>query len=82
MEKEKIIITVSGRGRTSRLAYMLNKFLKENDFDVEQEITKDYWDENHYKRLMSKNLDETIDKLKNERMILIKQEQLSYKYFN
>lgn len=55
MEKQKLIITVSGRTNTgkSRLSFLLMKFLKENGFDVKHEISLDYSNENHYQEEMN-----------------------------
>jgi len=78
MEKEKLIITVSGRAMSgkSRLSFLLKKFLRENGFDVKHEVTLDYHDENHFERLMNKNFDDVIGQMKEQREILIKEEQL------
>lgn len=83
MEKKKLIITVSGRAMSgkSRLSFLLKKFLRENGFDVKHEVTLDYHDENHFKRQMSKNFDEVIGQMKEQREILIKEEQLKRDYF-
>ena len=83
MEKEKLIITVSGRAMSgkSRLSFLLKKFLRENGFDVKHEVSLDYHNENHFERQMSKNLDEVIGKLKEQREIIIKEEQLKCDYF-
>lgn len=83
MEKEKLIITVAGRSMSgkSRLSYLLKKFLQENGFDVEHEVTLDYTNESQFERQMSENFDEVIDKLKDERKILIREEQLRQNFF-
>ena len=54
MEKEKLIITVSGRAMSgkSRLSFLLKKFLRENGFDVKHEVTLDYQNENDFDRKM------------------------------
>jgi CO dehydrogenase nickel-insertion accessory protein CooC1 len=82
MEKEKLIITVSGRAMSgkSRLSFLLKKFLRENGFDVKHEVSLDYQNENQFERQMSKNFDEVIGQMKEQREILIKEEQL--KRFN
>ena len=83
MEKEKLIITVSGRAMSGKslLSFLLEKFLRENGFDVKHEVTLDYRYENHFERQMSKNFDDVIGKMKEQREILIKEEQLKSDYF-
>lgn len=83
MEKEKLIITVSGRTMSgkSRLSFLLKKFLQENGFDVKHEVSLDYHDENHFERQMSKNFDDVIGQMKEQREIIIKEEQLRRDYF-
>ena len=83
MEKEKLIITVSGRVMSgkSRLSFLLKKFLRENGFDVKHEVSLDYQNENQFERQMSKNFDEVIGQMKEQREILIKEEQLKRDYF-
>lgn len=83
MEKEKLIITVSGRAMSgkSRLSFLLKKFLQENGFDVKHEVTLDYRDENHFERQMSKNFDNVVGMMKEQREIIIKEEQLKRDYF-
>ncbi len=55
MEKEKLIITVSGRAMSgkSRLIFLLKKFLRENGFDVKHEVSLDYQNENQFERQMN-----------------------------
>ena len=83
MEKEKLIITVSGRVMSgkSRLSFLLKKFLRENGFDVKHEVTLDYQNENDFERKMSKNFDDVIGQMKEQREILIKEVQLKRDYF-
>ena len=82
-EKEKIIITVSGRAMSgkSRLSFLLKKFLRENGFNVKHEVTLDYHNENHFERQMIENFDDVIGQMKEQREILIKEEQLKRDYF-
>jgi pantothenate kinase-related protein Tda10 len=82
-EQEKLIITVSGRAMSgkSRLSFLLKKFLRENGFDVKHEVSLDYQNENQFERQMSKNFDEVIGQMKEQREILIKEEQLKRNYF-
>jgi tRNA uridine 5-carbamoylmethylation protein Kti12 len=79
----KLIITVSGRAMSgkSRLSFLLKKFLRENGFDVKHEVSLDYQNENQFERQMSKNFDEVIGQMKEQREILIKEEQLKRDYF-
>ncbi len=83
MEKEKLIITVSGRAMSgkSRLSFLLKKFLRENGFDVKHEVSLDYQNENQFERQMSKNFDDVIVQMKEQREIIIKEEQLKRDYF-
>ena len=83
MEKEKLIITVSGRAMSgkSRLSFLLKKFLRENGFDVKHEMSLDYQNENQFERQMSKNFDDVIGQMKEQREIIIKEEQLKRDYF-
>ncbi len=83
MKKEKLIITVSGRAMSgkSRLSFLLKNFLRENGFDVKHEVLLDYHDENHFERQMCKNFDEVIGIMKEDREIVIKEEQLKRNYF-
>jgi pantothenate kinase-related protein Tda10 len=83
MEKEKLIITVSGRAKSgkSRLSFLLKKFLRENGFDVKHEVTLDYHNEDHFDRQMSKTFDDVVGKLKEQREIIIKEEQLKHDFF-
>jgi len=83
MEKEKLIITVSGRAMSgkSRLSFLLKNFLQENGFDVKHEVSLDYQNENHFERQMSKNFDDVIGQIKEQREILIKEVQLKRDHF-
>jgi hypothetical protein len=65
----------------SRLSFLLKKFLRENGFDVKHEVSLDYQNENQFERQMSKNFDEVIGQMKEQREILIKEEQLKRDYF-
>ena len=83
MKKEKIIITVSGRSMSgkSHLSYLLKKFLRENGFDVEHKVSIDYQNEFEFESQMSKNFDKVIAQMKDNREILIKEEQLNCNAF-
>lgn len=83
MKKEKLIITVSGRTMSGKscLSFLLKKFLQEKGFDVKHEVTLDYHDENHFEKQMSKNFDNIVGIIKEQREIIIKEEQLRRDYF-
>ena len=83
MEKEKLIIAVSGRAMSgkSRLSFLLKKFLQENGFDVKHEVSLDYQNENQFEKQMSKNFNEIIGQMKEQREIIIKEKQLKRDYF-
>lgn len=78
MEKKNLIITVAGQPASgkSRLTYLLKKFLRENGFEVEQELNIDYPTEENFDNIMSKNTDNIIDNFKKTRKITIKELQL------
>ncbi len=82
-KEETLIITVSGRTKSgkSRLSFLLKNFLQENGFYVKHEVTSDYHDENHYERQMSKNFNDVVGKMREQREIIIKEEQLKCDYF-
>ena len=78
MEKENLIITVSGRAASgkSRLTYLLKNFLREQGFEVEFEGNIDHPNENDFNRDMGKHFDEVINFMKETRKITLKQVQL------
>jgi uridine kinase len=63
MEKKDLIITVPGHAASgkSRLIYLLKKFLRENGFEVEQELNIDHPSEVNFDSVMSMNYPPTID---------------------
>ena len=79
MEKKNLIITVAGQTASgkSRLTYLLKKFLRENGFEVEQELNIDHPTEENFDRVMSRNIDTVIDNFKETRKITIKEVQLA-----
>jgi hypothetical protein len=81
MEKEKLTITVSGTTLSgkSRLSFLLKEFLKANGFDVKQELSSDYTDEKHYDKQMSEKFHPIMDFIKEQRQIVIKEEQVKNK---
>jgi adenylylsulfate kinase-like enzyme len=79
MEKKGLIITVSGYAASgkSRLTYLLKKFLRENGFEVEQELNADHPTEENFDKHMSKHFDEIMENLKETRKITLKEVQLA-----
>lgn len=75
MEKKNITITVSGEPNTgkSRLSFYLKKFLKENGFDVNHDGGQDFENEETFDRVMSSNVNEVIDRVKETKKITIKE---------
>ena len=78
MEKKNLIITVAGKTASgkSRLTYLLKNFLRENGFEVEQELNIDHPTEENFDSVMSENIDTVIDNFKETRKITIKEVQL------
>ena len=81
MEKKNLIITVAGQTASgkSRLTYLLKKFLREQGFEVEQELNFDHPTESNFDMVMSENFDTTINSIKETRKITIKEIQLANK---
>ena len=79
MEKKKLIVTVSGECNSgkSRLSFMLKKFLRENDFDVDFDGGIDYEDETQFDKYMSKNIDQSIQHIKETRKVYLKEIQIN-----
>lgn len=79
MEKKNLIITVAGHTASgkSRLTYLLKKFLRENGFEVEQELNIDHPTEENFDNVMGRNIDAVIDNFKETRKITIKELQLA-----
>ena len=78
MKKKKLIITIAGQTASgkSRLTYLLKKFLRENGFEVEQELNLDHPTEENFDDVMGKNIDIVINSFKETRKITIKEAQL------
>ena len=74
MEKKELTITVAGQTAfgKSRLTYLLKNFLRENGFEVEQELNIDSTSEEEFDSSMSKNFEEVINDFKETRKIKIK----------
>ena len=77
MKKERVItLTVSGSfgvGK-SRLTYMLNKFLEENGFDVEQEYLPDHPTKENFNKVIGKDFDLAISSIRETRKIILKEQ--------
>lgn len=80
MEKKNLIITVTGHTASgkSRLTYLLKKFLRENGFEVEQELNIDHPTEENFDKIMSNNFETVIDNVKETRKITIREVQLAH----
>ena len=72
-----IKITISGETKTgkSRLTYLIKEMLREKGFNVEFEDF-DFGNEQNFDHIMSKNLDETINSIKEQTKIIIEQVQI------
>ena len=83
MEKKELIITVSGQTNSgkSRLTYLLKKFLREQGFEVEQELNIDHPTESNFDKHMIVNFDKVIESIKETRKITLKETQLSSNYY-
>jgi len=81
MEK-KLIITVSGQVKSgkSRLTFLLKKFLREQGFEVKQELNSDHPIESNFDAAMSLNFNEVIKNFKETREITIKEKQLDARF--
>jgi hypothetical protein len=77
MKKGKTVITVSGEAMSgkSHLIFLLKKCLQENGFDVKHEVSLDYQDEDDFERQMDQSFYKVIDHIKEQREIIIKEEQ-------
>jgi uridine kinase len=75
MEKKNLIITVAGHTASgkSRLTYLLKKFLRENGFEVEQELNIDHPTEENFDSAMGKNFDAVIEHFKETRKITLRE---------
>ena len=78
MKKKDLIIALAGQTASgkSRLTYLLKKFLRENGFEVEQELNFDYLTEEKFDKVMSENFDDVISKFKDTRKITLREVQL------
>lgn len=82
MEKNELIITVSGKCNTgkSRLSYLLKKFLREQGFEVKFKGNLDHPTESHFDRCMCKNFDEAMEKIKETSKIILVEKQLALNF--
>ena len=78
MENKKITISVTGMVNTgkSRLILLLKKFLKENNFKVEFDGGIDYETETQFDELVSQNLEQVIEKIKESSVITFEEVQV------
>jgi predicted AAA+ superfamily ATPase len=78
MENKKITISVTGMVNTgkSRLILLLKKFLKENNFKVEFDGGIDYENETQFDELVSQNLEQVIEKIKETSVITLEEVQV------
>jgi hypothetical protein len=66
-------ISGAGAGKSS-VIYLIKKALRESGLNVEFDGGMDFKDENEFDKVISKNLDGALDKIKN-RLIVIKEVQ-------
>lgn len=78
MEKEEIIITLSGRPASGkyRLTFLLKEFLRDKGFDVKYEGNYDFPTEMELDEHMTQNSDEMIQRMIESRVITIGTKQL------
>jgi nucleoside-triphosphatase THEP1 len=78
MENKKITISVTGMVNTgkSRLILLLKNFLKENNFKVEFDGGIDYETETQFDELVSQNLEQVIEKIKESSVITFEEVQV------
>jgi hypothetical protein len=78
MENKKITISVTGMVNTgkSRLILLLKNFLKENNFKVEFDGGIDYETETQFDELVSQNLEQVIEKIKESSVITLEEVQV------
>jgi len=81
MENENIFITISGQAGSgkSRLLFLLKDFLRKEGFSVEFPETLDFVNEADFDNHMVRKFDETIDVIKKNRKIIMKEAQLARK---
>jgi uridine kinase len=75
MENKNLTITVSGctMSGKSRMIYLLKQFLREQGFDVEQELNEDHPTEENFDDVMGNNFNVVIETIKTTRKIKIKE---------
>jgi CO dehydrogenase nickel-insertion accessory protein CooC1 len=82
--KKSLIITVSGKcgSGKSHLAFLLKKFLREQDFVVEVDFNSDidYSTEENLDNDVNRNFNNTMNLIKNETKIILREEQLPRDY--
>lgn len=82
--KKKLNITVSGQSGSgkSRLTFLLKEFLREQGFEVEQELNIDHSTESNFDKAMGQDFEGAIEYIKGSRKITINELQLSRNYIN
>jgi len=75
MKEKEVFITIQGKACSgkSRLLYMLKKFLKEQNFEVEFDGTLDFPTENDFDNFMHKDIEIATQILKKNRKIFFKE---------
>jgi len=76
--KQELTITVSGQfgSGKSRLTFLLKEFLRKEGFEVNFEGNTDHPTEAEFDRTMVRNIVNTVDNIKETRVITLKEEQL------
>ena len=82
MKKEKIIIQVCGKTKSGKsvITYLLKEFMKQHGFQVDFDEGIDYFNEFDFDRRVTTNFEKGIEYVKDNRIIVIKQEQLNANY--
>jgi pantothenate kinase-related protein Tda10 len=82
MEKEKIIINICGRtGRgKSRITYLLKQFLKEKGFEINHNISDDFFTEEDCDNIMSANINDFVEARKDNTLIELNEITLTREY--
>ncbi len=79
MEKKEIRILVAGEPNSgkSRVSFLLKRFLRENGFEVDFDGGLDFNSEEQFDHhIGNRHFDETIEKIKENRVIVLREFQL------
>ncbi len=89
MEKKNVIITIAGLtgSSTHNITYLLKKFLRENNIETEIDFGSnvDFETEREFDHAITRNFDDKIKIMQNERKITLQIKQLqcnSFKYID